>query len=119
MDNLPDEWLKNDMWYKNNIEFPVREIVKNLRNQGINTECSCGHRLYIQCQTIDLDREINIIFNVLITMGIKKYVVDVYIDYNSDIGYFKSLEIRFPDKNGNYYCISKDNEVYEQQTWEE
>jgi hypothetical protein len=37
-------------WYSEKIEEPLREIVKYLRNNGINTECSCGHDLYIQCQ---------------------------------------------------------------------
>ena len=118
MNNLPNEWLTDDSWYKHNIELPVREIVKNLRNQGINTECSCGHALYIQCQTIDTNREIDTIFNVLVTMGIKKYKVDIYIDYNED-RYNKCIEICLPDQNGNYYNRSMDNPEYIQQRWEQ
>ena len=45
------EGVKTD-WYKENIEEPIRDIVKYLRNNGINTECSCGHEMYIQCQYI-------------------------------------------------------------------
>jgi len=29
-------------WYEN-IEAPIRDIVKFLRNNGVNTECSCGY----------------------------------------------------------------------------
>lgn len=36
-------------WYEC-IEEPVRELVFLLRNNGFNTECSCGHQMYIQCQ---------------------------------------------------------------------
>lgn len=39
-------------WYEENIEEPIRGIVKILRNNGFNTECSCGHEMYIQCQYI-------------------------------------------------------------------
>jgi hypothetical protein len=39
-------------WYVNTIEAPVRELVYFLRNNGFNTECSCGHEMYIQCQYI-------------------------------------------------------------------
>lgn len=39
-------------WYEYNIEEPVRDLVKHLRNNGINTECSCAHEMYIQCQFI-------------------------------------------------------------------
>ena len=39
-------------WYDDNIEIPVKNLVRYLRNNGINTECSCGHQLYIQCQYI-------------------------------------------------------------------
>lgn len=37
-------------WYEEKIEIPLRGIVKYLRNHGINTECSCGHAMEIQCQ---------------------------------------------------------------------
>ena len=36
-------------WYEE-IEPEVRDLVRYLRNNGINTECSCGHKMYIQCQ---------------------------------------------------------------------
>jgi len=39
-------------WYKKNIESGVRDLVKYLRDNGINTECSCHHDMYIQCQYI-------------------------------------------------------------------
>lgn len=42
----------NKDWYEMNIEESVRDLVKYLRNNGINTECSCGHEKNIQCQYI-------------------------------------------------------------------
>jgi len=42
-------------WYDEYIEEPLRGLVKYLRNNGINTECSCAHScegrpgMYVQC----------------------------------------------------------------------
>ena len=30
------------------LEEPIRELVQRLRDNGINTTCSCGHEMYIQ-----------------------------------------------------------------------
>lgn len=30
------------------IEEPIRDLVRKLRDNGINTICSCGHKMYIQ-----------------------------------------------------------------------
>jgi hypothetical protein len=37
-------------WY-DRIEEPVREVVRRLRNAGVNTTCSCGHDMDIECVT--------------------------------------------------------------------
>lgn len=39
-------------WYESHIEEPLRDITKHLRNNGINTQCSCAHEgpMYIECQ---------------------------------------------------------------------
>lgn len=50
-------------WY-DNIEPEVRDLVKYLRNNGINTECSCGHEKYIQCQHV-IDGNIKELHNLL------------------------------------------------------
>jgi len=42
----------DENWYANTIEEPVRNLVKFLRNEGFNTESSCGHDMYVQCQYI-------------------------------------------------------------------
>ena len=39
-------------WYEENIEEGVRDIVKYLRNNGVNTESSCEHDNMVQCQYI-------------------------------------------------------------------
>lgn len=51
-------------WYEINIEEEVRDIVKYLRNNGINTECSCGHEMYVQCQ-VTLDGSLKDIYDLV------------------------------------------------------
>ncbi len=36
-------------WYDQHIEDPLKGIVRYLRNNGINTICSCGHKMRIDC----------------------------------------------------------------------
>ena len=36
-------------WYDEYIEDPLKGIVRYLRNNGINTTCSCGHKMWIEC----------------------------------------------------------------------
>ena len=50
-------------WYVH-IEKDLRELVFLLRNNGFNTECSCEHEKYIQCQYIP-DGEIMRLLNLL------------------------------------------------------
>ena len=104
-----------DNWYKINIEKPTREIIKNLRNNGINTFCSCGHKLWIQCETYDPTEDLNTIFCVLVTMNIKQYRVNIFVDYDEKCKYNRVLEISFPDKNGIYYNEERDNPQFQTQ----
>ena len=39
-------------WYEEYIEEPIRGIVKALRDNGVNTTCSCGHEMTIQADVI-------------------------------------------------------------------
>jgi len=51
-------------WYQENIEPEVRDLVKYLRNNGINTTCSCGHEGYVECD-YDCDGEIKRLHDLL------------------------------------------------------
>ena len=58
-DNITNEWYST-------IELGVRDYVFLLRNSGFNTECSCEHEKYIQCQYIE-DGEIERLVKTLYT----------------------------------------------------
>jgi len=44
-------------WYEENVEEGVRALVRALRDEGFNTECSCHHEMYVQMQYI-IDGEV-------------------------------------------------------------
>jgi hypothetical protein len=71
-------------WYEENIEEGVRDIVRRLRNEGVNTVSSCHHDGTIQCsyftegQVMRLD---NTIFNWLNEIGApKNYTITVTVE---------------------------------------
>jgi len=75
-------------------------VVRALRNNGINTECSCGHKYYIQCQSIDPTTELLNIRTILMCLNIKNYKLELIrtvIDdkhYDSITIYFEEKEIK-------------------------
>lgn len=52
-------------WYST-IEEPVREIVRQLRDNGINTICSCGHEMWVQAE-LNLDGQLFTLHKALAT----------------------------------------------------
>lgn len=89
-------------WYENNIEEPVRDIVKHLRNQGFNTECSCGHDMYIQCQCIhdgEIYRLHTVLFNYHYSNGLPiNYEITGEIKVTEG-NVWSSITIQFPKKS--------------------
>ena len=82
-------------WYEENIEEDVRFPVKLLRDNGINTECSCEHDKYIQCQYIN-DGYIKNIDYILFNAGFRNYVIELYL--NRENGHLRSfINIKFDD----------------------
>lgn len=75
------------------IEPKVRYWVYLLRNAGINTECSCEHEGYIQCQTLDPSTEIKRIITCFSINGLATYDIDIRVRCTND-SLFSTLEIR-------------------------
>lgn len=85
-------------WYEEFIEEPIRDIVKLLRENGFNTECSCGHDMYIQCQYV-IDYEIKRLYDLIYL-----YLYDKKVPINFEINVliqvidghpYPSLEVKF------------------------
>lgn len=92
-------------WYSENIEEPLRELIKYLRNNGVNTECSCGHDLYIQCQYIpdgNIKEIQNLIYNWLNEYNEKiNFKIKIIIEV-IDGKIYPTLEIKLNPGFGSY-----------------
>lgn len=77
-------------WYKKMIEEPIRPLVKLLRDNGFNTECSCGHVMQIQCQYLP-EGEVARLYNLLYSSS-KNYKINVTVEC-IDGKLYSSLEV--------------------------
>ncbi len=66
-------------WYEKYIEEPIRPVVRLLRDHGFNTESSCGHKMYVQCQYIT-DGSIMDLDNLLFNNGHKDYKITITVN---------------------------------------
>ena len=68
-------------WLEENIEEPIRDIVKILRDNGFNTTCSCGHDMEITGEYLpdyDIKRMHDLLYNHLIEKGVNPDYEIVY-----------------------------------------
>ena len=108
--NYSEKQLKNicllckdnpQSWYEKHIEEPIRELVKLLRNNGINTTCSCGHEMYCECETYgNYYDESNGVFNLLVGNGYKHFKIEVIKGIDKTGLKFSCLTIWLPKPNG-------------------
>ena len=87
-------------WYEEHIESEVRDLVKYLRNNGINTEASCGHEGYIQCQYIP-DGSIQELHELLFNYFAENGPKEPGKEYSNDINY--EIELWFKVDEGHYH----------------
>lgn len=64
---LIDKWHQGT-WYDNNIEPGIRKLVYQLRNNGINTICSCAHKRYVECVNTQ-DSDVAVIRSIMFALG--------------------------------------------------
>jgi len=83
-------------WLEENIEEQIRPEVKLLRENGFNTECSCHHEMYVQCQFI-LDGEIKRLHDLLFIAGYKNYTIEV-VEKVMDGHSYPTMQVTFNDK---------------------
>ena len=94
--------MKN-CWYKEKIEEPLIGLIRYIRNNGVNTECSCGHDMYVQCQYI-LDGSVknihDLIWNYLDSKGLNINFEISVLHEVKDGKHYTSLDIKLPTDEG-------------------
>lgn len=81
-------------WYSENIEEPIRDLVRVLRNNGFNTESSCGHEMTVQCRYLP-DGELQRLHNLLFEMY-NNYTINTEIKC-VDSKWYATIEIKIGD----------------------
>ena len=82
-------------WYEEYIEGPIRDLVKLLRENGFNTQCSCGHEMYVECQYPMMDDgEIFRLDQLLYNNGYKDYEISMILERSNGYILTSSLEIK-------------------------
>ena len=82
-------------WH-NQIEEPVRELVRILRNNGFNTTCSCGHDGTIQMEWYCFEEEVRRLYNLLCENGYSNFELHLFWP-SSGIGRF--IEVKLLNEN--------------------
>lgn len=67
---------QQDTAFYQDIEPGVREIVRLLRDNGINTTCSCEHEGYIEFELVGLAHEVKAIHDLLFNTGLRGYKIE-------------------------------------------
>lgn len=62
-------------WYEDNIEEPVRPLVRALRDNGFNTTSSCGHEMEVEV-SMTADGEMKRLHDLLFNGGYRAYDVE-------------------------------------------
>lgn len=81
-------------WY-NQIEEPIKKLVKLLRNNGFNTFCSCGHKNplpYVQMEWYACD-DIERLYNLLWDNGYKDFELSLFWG-SSGISKFMEVKLK-------------------------
>ena len=103
-------------WYEKNIEPGVRDLVRLLRDNGVNTECSCeGHGRgvpYIQCQCVP-DGELQRIHEILANAGYGHYAVRVWLQVQ-DGHVFATTDVYVCDSSARVTELRRDIEAQEE-----
>ncbi len=76
-------------WYEQ-IEEPIRPLVKLLRDNGINTTSSCGHKMYVQADLM-LDGQLEVIHKTLFN-----YLAEKKLSLNYDVEVHLSVKDGWP-----------------------
>jgi len=99
-------------WYEKNIEEPIRNLVRLLRENGYNTDCSCGHlpKPYIQIDWHGYDTfKLNSLYNLLVENGYANFKISAWILHTEHDRNQRTAEITFyPEKK-----LCKENDLKE------
>lgn len=94
-------------WYEKYIEPEIRDVVRLLRNNGVNTECSCGHQMWVQFQVISID-DVDRVDKLLTNSGYRNFSIEATFR-RLEMRPFFSATVYFTDSYGRRLCNKDKN----------
>ncbi len=91
-----------DMAHLGDIPFYTHQTKKVLRNVGINTVCSCGHKMYIECETRNATQEFDTIYAALREVGQPRFRVTVRWNVYTESRPISFLTVWLPKADGSF-----------------
>ncbi len=80
-------------WYIENIEEGIRPLVRLLRDNGYNTQCSCGHEMFVEC-SYGLGSDISEVDKLLFDNEYEDYTIELVMQRVKGFLVIPSFEIR-------------------------
>lgn len=90
--------MRKDTKFYNALEKPIKETVRLLRDNGFNTTCSCGHKLWVEMEFTHQDNEVILnLKNLLTVNGYKDFKISTHWDTYLNTRSMKlQLYIKYP-----------------------
>jgi hypothetical protein len=95
--NIREYKIPNEEFYEA-IDGGIKEVVALLRNNGINTVCSCAHEKYIQFNGNEV-QEVELIYTLLYNYGFKNFTIEYKLMIGEEMPE-RHGEIRFDEFMG-------------------
>lgn len=80
-------------WY-DELETPIRDIVRLLRDNGFNTTSSCGHEMVVEVADIQHCDETERLATLLLENGHKGFVIRCHIEVPPDGYWARSMTLK-------------------------
>lgn len=87
-------------WY-DNIEPGVRDLVRLLRNNGVNTYYSCDHAMVVEAENYQ-DEEVTMIHNLLMENGYDNFIIELRLYQHPGQLVRRNIRIKLPMKDGSF-----------------
>lgn len=88
-------------WYEKHVEPEIQPLVKLLRNNGLNTTCSCGHEMYCECDVVgNYFETAHFVSKLLTKHDYEQYKVECSYGIDAAGQRYKCLTVWLPKPNG-------------------
>ena len=118
--------MRKPNWY-DNVEPPIRKLVKLLRDNGFNTTCSCGHGMWVELDIYRHMDDLELLRNLLLEHGHQDFtitgdltVMDLWPVRRAKVylgGYLPPDDTSVREYTSKIACFKEESERFHQQNY--